>query len=350
MRRLLALAAVAALSGCVKFDSGGIYACDPETGKDCLVCDAGSGWCQDYAPKKLGATTLLSMSGSSPDAVWAVGVGGKALLWNGSRWVDKSPPTAVDLNSVLARASNDVWAVGADATWAHWDGNAWHVETIAPFTTPFARTIFSLFSVGGVNNTEHDVVYAGDSGGAILKWNGSAWDLLYDTPDTVAWWGISTAAGDGSTHFVGEVNKKSLDNGDPNPDYGKARYVRVDSSDAVTDSGLPVPTIDHPLRGVAAAASDDATAAGQDGVFHWDGAALGNVFAPTGAGLWAICAVAADDLWAVGDNGRVAHYTTDLGWKNVTQPFTSPILYGLYCSPTEIMAAAEDGTVLRYLR
>ena len=350
MRRLLPLLA-AALAGCVQFSKDGLYACEPETGKDCLVCDAGSGWCRDYTPRKLGATTLLSMSGSAPNEVWAVGTGGKALFWNGSRWSDRSPPTSVDLNSVLARTSTDVWAVGADATWAHWNGTGWHVDTIRPFTSP-ARTIDSLFAVGGVSNTQFDSVYAADSAGAILSWNGSTWELVYDTPDVVAWWGISTSVSDGSTHLVGEVNKKYLDDADtvPNPDYEKARYAWLDSSNSVTDSGLPVPSVDRPLRGVAATSSDDALAAGQDGVFHWDGAGLTNVVAPTGAGFWSICVLAADDMWAVGDNGRVAHYASDLAWHNVTHPYTGLILYGLYCSPGEIMAAADDGTVLRYLR
>ncbi len=338
MRRLIIpVSVLAVLAGCLKFESDGIYACDPETMKDCLVCDA-SGWCQDFAPRRLGASALLSMSGSGPDSVWAVGESGKAFFWNGTRWADRSLASKETLNSVWAASPDEVWVSGDNATWARWDGTRWTEGRITNDTwsynsTTYPRTIYGLTAIGGTKANYH-FLFTADSAGAILLWNGSDWDLYYDTLDSAAWWGIATAS-DGTTYFVGENN----DTGEPR--FAWDAYIGnapapVDVTSATT----------HGLRAAVANGTGDAWIAGMDGMFHWSGTALEPQSAPSGAGLWATCSPGPDELFAVGSQGRVLHYATGT-WTEVAQPFTSVTLFGAYCTQSEIFAAASDGIVLR---
>jgi hypothetical protein len=89
------------------------------------------------------ANSLMSISGTSPDDLWAVGYQisregtsdvGSSLIehWDGSAWsVSSSPPADVQLLSVVALTSRNAWAAGYSGqpgnqeVLDHWDGTRW---------------------------------------------------------------------------------------------------------------------------------------------------------------------------------------------------------------------------------
>ena len=81
------------------------------------VCSS-DGWCWSN-PLPQG-NPLWSVWGSASTDVWAVGLGGTILHWDGSAWSPVASGTVNSLTSVRGSASNDVWAVG-DGTILHRD-------------------------------------------------------------------------------------------------------------------------------------------------------------------------------------------------------------------------------------
>ncbi|MBK8254342.1 MAG: vanadium-dependent haloperoxidase [Polyangiaceae bacterium] len=92
---------------------------------------------------------LLSVSGTAPNDVWAVGAeagkGGVILHYDGTAWSRVESNTAYDLWWVHAVAPDDVWISGAGATLLHWDGSG-----LTRFTTPgrAADTVFGVWASG----------------------------------------------------------------------------------------------------------------------------------------------------------------------------------------------------------
>jgi hypothetical protein len=79
-----------------------------------------------HADAVAGAGSLLRISGSAPDDVWAVGLNGTILHNRGGGWVSV-PSGATDVIwSVWSRAVEDAWAVGNGGTILRWNGSSWH--------------------------------------------------------------------------------------------------------------------------------------------------------------------------------------------------------------------------------
>ncbi len=338
MRRLLALLALAPpLAGCLQFAPDGIYACDPATMKDCLVCEGGgsqltaAAWCRDYAPHALGVAVLNSMTGAGSDAVFVAGSGGKVIRWNGTRWVDEGVPTVATFNYAWARSASDVWAVGDGATWAHFDGTSWTVGDIAQTTWPTFGTVAiqALMAVAGSTGANYTEVFALDSNGAILDTAdvGASWTLQAVEQPNVLWWGAWRAV-DGTSFFVGQ----------------NGAFVVAKPSQPMTR--VTSPLIPNDIRAVLGRNSTDVWVGGADGIFHWDGLALAP--ATSGVSIWGMCSPAPGEYFAVGDGGAVLHLlpSGSGSWQPVAQP-TQERLYAVYCTPGEILIAAESGIVLR---
>lgn len=231
---------------------------------------------------------LLSVAVVSASDVWAVGFrpqpGGPAYTkqtliehWNGSSWSivpSPNPPSTfpeVELDGVVALATNDVWAVGygenpaiplgsgspADITVIeHWDGTSW---SIVSSPNP-DQDLNQLHAIAGVASNDLWAVGQRGVGGTtccpyeslIEHWNGTSWSVV------------------------------------PNPGLTALQGVTAVAANDVWAVGTPA-------------------AGGGDIIEHWDGTAWIGVAAPTkndvGGGIYlrAVTAVSATDIWAVGD-------------------------------------------------
>lgn len=163
------------------------------------------------SPLPLNVThTLLSLSATGPDDIWAVGT--QVLHWNGTNWRILSTPTAEGayFDGVTALAPNDVWVVGNDGTAAitlHWDGQKLNIVQVpAPASDAF---LHEATTAGG------DVWIAGENVDRpsvretlLMKWTGTQWGLYPSVlPGTDARLQGISAAKDGSMWAAGSVTE-----------------------------------------------------------------------------------------------------------------------------------------------
>ena len=258
------------------------------------------------------ANSLASVSAVADDDVWTVGWGWNQSLnayrtviehWNGGRWSLVTSPNATNgynlLNGVAAVASNDVWAVGQAANGStystlveHWNGSVWSIVT-SP-NTPGLSNILEAITVISANDI-WAVGYSQDSNfntfTLTLHWDGSAWSII------------------------------------------------------------PSPILDHDiLFGVDALASNDVWAVGRNRpggygddrtlIIHWDGRNWSIIPSPSGIGdnvLFGVAAIASNDVWAVGNEGSLstlAEHWDGNAWTIVGTPdfnsnATNQVLVGI---------------------
>ncbi|MCP3138069.1 WD40/YVTN/BNR-like repeat-containing protein [Pyxidicoccus xibeiensis] len=132
---------------------------------------------------------LLSIDGTGPENIWAVGGGGVALHFDGARWRRVETGTTEGLIAVRAVSPDTAWAVGTRGTALYFDGSAW--QSIPTGVTGTLRAV-------AVRDNE---VWLGGDNGLLLHSQGGAWrreDLV--TPASI------TSFGTTSTHLFAATN------------------------------------------------------------------------------------------------------------------------------------------------
>ena len=106
---------------------------------------------------------LLGVWGMSATNVWAVGVRGVVLRFNGLSWVQAASGTTQRLRGIWGRSGSQVWMVGDNGTILYWDGFG--------FTAQASGTTESLTAIWGDSMT----VWAVGEKGTLLKRSGTTW-------------------------------------------------------------------------------------------------------------------------------------------------------------------------------
>jgi hypothetical protein len=248
----------------------------------------GAGWTQVAIPNA--KSVLADVSAFGTDNVWAVGAvthkdaspTALVLLWNGQAWASVPTPRVTDADvsftTVVAIAANNVWVAGSvnfydenlvEPIVENWNGSAWSV-TALPFPGAFIEKMAAV--------SASDIWVVGESvGGGTAQflpfsahWNGTQWS---------------------------QVTVPSLNYG------GRLGGVVALSSKnvwAVGSSTLP-PIYTNSLKTVSFNPV-------QNLIEHWDGKAWAIMASPNvgpvdvyqSNQLYAITALSATDLWAVG--------------------------------------------------
>jgi hypothetical protein len=129
--------------------------------------------------------------GNSPNDIWAVGINGLMVHFDGSTWSLQPAPTTRNLFAVWGRAANDMYAVGNTGAVVHFDGVRWRELTTS-------ATGQNLRGVWGDNRGT--LVAAGWDGTVIRGAAGPAdWVTEISSPTLVTAWG----AGDGTVYAGG---------------------------------------------------------------------------------------------------------------------------------------------------
>ena len=118
--------------------------------------------------------SLFGVWGTSNSDIWAVGEHGIIVHSDGGAWrpVQTSPVTENSLAAVWGASRDDVFAVGENGTILHFDGSTWKPQVSG--TQAHLRTIWG---------TSPRNVYAVGSGATLLHFDGARWsNLLADTP------------------------------------------------------------------------------------------------------------------------------------------------------------------------
>src|SRR5438552_16184979 len=95
-------------------------------------------------------------------AVWAVGVNGTILHYNGTSWSSVSSGTVQNLNSVWGTSASDVWAVGDGGTLLHYNGISWSSVTsgtTAPLHAVWGHSAADGWDGGGTTIFHYDGAY-----------------------------------------------------------------------------------------------------------------------------------------------------------------------------------------------
>ena len=151
--------------------------------------------------------------GTGSDNVWAVGVNGTLLHYDGTVWVDSSrtftsagralSASGAFLHGVWGTGPNDIWIVGSGNLAAgntlveiiyHFNGTSW-----TDATTGFLNS--ALTNVWGTGPAD---VWASGSSGTIIHYNGTSWtDLTFENVNhsLEAVWGTRT----GDLWAIGEA-------------------------------------------------------------------------------------------------------------------------------------------------
>jgi hypothetical protein len=106
---------------------------------------------------------LLSIDGSGPANVWAVGGGGVSVHFDGAQWRRVETGTSEGLIAVKVAAPNDAWAVGTRGTALHFDGAFWR-----SISTGVASTLRTV-------DVRGDEVWLGGDAGVILHRQAGVW-------------------------------------------------------------------------------------------------------------------------------------------------------------------------------
>ncbi len=108
---------------------------------------------------------LSGIWGSSSSDVFAVGLEGTILHYDGDTWEEMTSNTTNGLRGVWGSSSTDIFAVGGNGTIRHYDGSTW--EEMNSGTTRY------LYDVWGSSSSD---VFAVGSKGVIQHYDSSTWE------------------------------------------------------------------------------------------------------------------------------------------------------------------------------
>lgn len=297
-------------------------------------------------------------------SVWAVGGGGKVAHWNGQKLVYSVSDTRHSLLSVWAAAENCVWAVGVHGTALQFDGTLWKKTSLK--ASDRELTAVSGVSCANVCITSRDSkTMQDDKGGAVTCFDGQRWDdIVHEyANDLNAVWlnkkGSFWAAGNKGAviHFDGAARSESH----MNSSLAIMHLWGRDAADiwAVGKDGLMGHfdgnrwTTQHSrtsdeLKDISYIAANDIWAIGSNGtLLHFDGTTWQRALSNARENFSSIVAINHRTLWAVGDYGLACHYNGDLWMCNNMDQAVN--LGSLWASlPNNVWAIDKGTRVWRY--
>lgn len=123
---------------------------------------------------------IWSVWAAGPNAVFAAGVGGMVLRYDGSMWHQETTNITDDFNWIWGTSATNVYASGDVGTLVHYDGTRW---TTIP--TNVSGWLYGVWGSG-----PNDVFAVGEDS-AVLHFDGSGWQSLAVEQDADFWgvWG-----------------------------------------------------------------------------------------------------------------------------------------------------------------
>lgn len=270
---------------------------------------------QPAQPTPLTRNLLTRIWGSSSRDVFAVGLAGTILHYDGTAWLPQKSGIDYALIAVWGSSDRDVFAVGENGTILHYGGEAW-----SPMDS---GTRFGLWGVWG--NSDNDVFAFGDAG-LLLHYDGKTWSPV-DSSTTnllVTGWGSSNkdifVVGWGGTivHYDGRA------------------WSRMKSE------------TQRSLWGVWGSSGRDVFAVGSGGtIMHYDGNVWSLMNSGTTKELNFVWGSSDHDVFAVGDGGTILHYDGK-AWSPMNNGTTKGFDAVWGSSGSDVFAVGDDGTILHY--
>jgi hypothetical protein len=163
----------------------------PQT--SCLTPAAADPEWQWESPTPQGQTLTAALTFSSND-IWAAGVRGAIVHWDGKAWTPARVPTNDSLRSIWGTSPSDVWVGGDNGDLFHCDGKGW---TPSPSgTTLPIRQIWGTSPSDIWAMATTDLYSSGSADSSVLHWNGMGWSQVAlpvqaQQPEQKVLWGVS---------------------------------------------------------------------------------------------------------------------------------------------------------------
>ncbi len=269
--------------------------------------------------------SLTSVWMRSASDVYAVGLSGSLLEYNGTAWSTVTGPKTTGSTSNNYRAVSGQAGAAVASVWVVGDAGALLHDTAGTWSS--IKTRLKHTNLYGVWGASAGTAFAVGSGTAILQVTngnvntmstpGGVSSTLYGTwgSDSVHVW----AVGDGGTILF----------------YDGASWVQQSSGTSQT------------LSGVWGHAATDVFAVGANGtVLHFDGTSWSNQTTSVTAPLSGVGGSSGTDVWAVGENGTTLHYNGS-SWS-VVGPHTGIPLSSVTAGGATPWAVGAEGSLLSY--
>jgi photosystem II stability/assembly factor-like uncharacterized protein len=243
---------------------------------------------------------------------WAAGDGGTVLHWDGVEWSRVPSYTGVTLRSISMLDETTGWIIGKEGVALRWDG-----ENFTPYRTSNSDTLTDVVTLSG------GIAWAVGSINVSYKFNGTNWVYVPGLSRTM--FGIDClsenqcwAVGDGGETFY----------------WGGISW---------SPTGAPSST---KLYDVKMLSPTNGWAAGDQGIFHWDGFG------------WEEYVVLESPMklyfenpdygWAVGWAGNITKWN-GITWSSYSSPISEEALRGVsFSSPNDGWSVGDNGLFLYY--
>ncbi|AKV04759.1 Type IV fimbrial biogenesis protein PilY1 [Labilithrix luteola] len=331
-------------------------ASDPDCTTHELSC-AEAPWCPVSSPLDPQAV-LTAVWGSGKTDVWAVGSNGTIMHFDGTAWKAMPAGIPVTFNAVWGSGPNDVWAACGPNVLFHSEGmhGASATWTNTPLTTEETRrgrayTIWGTspndIRIGGepaeMNDPETGVYSTFNLMRRTAGDAGPSWKFIEGVAAIHGIWGSSA-----------DDVWMIADNSEDVPWMRAMILHGTKAGDGADESWTPVDSQSSVvLDGIWGSSANDVWAVGDQGTIrHFSGGAArwDIVASPTSARLHAVWGSSARDVWAVGDSGTILHYD-GAAWTASPAAFVlgkKPDLRGVWGSGANDVWIVGDGVVLHY--
>jgi hypothetical protein len=261
------------------------------------------------------ANQLDTVWGSSGTDIFAAGVGGRILHYDGSSWSPMGSTTVQELACLWGSSGKDVFAVGFSGTLLHYDGNAW-----SPMDS---GTHDHLIGVWGSSSSD---VFAVGLSGTVLHYDGQSWSPMDSGTRShlIAVWGSS-----GSDVFAVGMSGTVLH-------YDGQSWSPMDRGSYAF------------LFGVWGSSGNDVFAAGESGtILHYDGSTWSPMQIDTSQEMIWVWGSSANDVFAVGAHGTILHYNGS-AWSAMPSNSISDLQSVWGSSGSDVFAVGTGKTILHY--
>jgi PKD repeat protein len=267
-------------------------------------------WTPVVSPTQQSLTSVWGTSGSD---VYAVGLNGTMLHYDGVRWQAMSSGSNSNFENVWGTSTTNVYAVGSAGTVVRYDGTRW---------TPMTSGVgVGLTGVWGSSTSN---VYAVGDGGTIVRFDGTRW----------------TPMPSGSTEFLFGVWGTSASNV-----YAVGRRGTILRFDGTRWAAVSSGT-NSDLRRVWGTSATDVYAVGNGGAtLRYDGKRWSAIPSGTTGALYDVWGTSTTNMYAVGTSGLVLRYD---GKRWTTMRSGGENLLGVWgWGSSDAFAVGVQGTILR---
>ncbi|MBI5845292.1 MAG: hypothetical protein HZB23_11555 [Deltaproteobacteria bacterium] len=272
------------------------------------------------------STYLLAAWGSSASDIFAVGMAGQIIRYNGNGWYEMRSNTVEQLNAVWGSSSTDIWAVGQNGIIMHYNGTVWAASA--------SNTTENLNAVWG---TAANNVWAVGNNGEILHYDGAAWDSTVASPTTRS---LSCIWGADANHvYVGGNYKVFLK-------YDGANWTKVSGDSGAESGGM----VYMDIWGTSAANVYITYMSGfplnEYAVYWSDGNAPVLSYSTSDSSPMSIWGSGPNDIWVGSTSGKYFHYTGS--WAEANTGDSNPIMVMWGTASNNVYAFGNYGSILRW--